>query len=101
MCYGDDFGKGAAQLATITGPPPLMPIAAYGVWYSGCCIPSLYTQDAVNNEVLSGCVERFRADWSWSATVQIWRQLSAALRVHVWRVQNESCRRVRLCGSRV
>ena len=33
MCYGDDYSEGARQLATVTGPPPLMPFAAYGVWY--------------------------------------------------------------------
>jgi alpha-glucosidase len=29
-----------------------MPRASYGVWYSGCCISTLYTQDAVNNDIL-------------------------------------------------
>jgi hypothetical protein len=25
----------------------LMPLAAYGMWYSGCCISDLYNQSAV------------------------------------------------------
>lgn len=35
------FTRGMQQLTTITGSPPMMPLAAYGVWYSGCCIPDL------------------------------------------------------------
>ena len=67
MCYGGsteeaeqvgeqvvevDYAEGAMQLAAITGAPPLMPAAAYGVWYSGCCIPALYTSDAVRHTLL-------------------------------------------------
>ena len=48
MCYGNDgaasFSRGLSQLAAVTGPAPLMPLAAYGVWYSGCCIDALYNQ---------------------------------------------------------
>ena len=50
--YVVDYAEGAAQLAAITGAPPLMPAAAYGVWYSGCCLPSLYTSDAVRRDLL-------------------------------------------------
>eukprot|EP00039_Didymoeca_costata_P009814 m.130909 g.130909 ORF g.130909 m.130909 type:complete len:871 (-) comp14610_c0_seq11:30-2642(-) len=52
MCYGHDFPLATRQLASITGPPPLMPLAAYGVYYSGCCLPELYTQKAVEQDLL-------------------------------------------------
>lgn len=32
--YGHDYKKGLADLATLTGPPMLLPRWAYGVWYS-------------------------------------------------------------------
>jgi hypothetical protein len=58
MCYRTASGdsrpsEGMRQLMSITGPPPLMPLAAYGVWYSGCCIPELYSQSSVENDVLA------------------------------------------------
>ena len=30
-----------------------MPLPTYGVWYSGCCIPDLYTQSAVQDLLAS------------------------------------------------
>ena len=33
MCYADDHQEGMKQLTTITGTAPLLPMAAYGVWY--------------------------------------------------------------------
>lgn len=53
LCYGADVAEGMRQLTSITGAPPLMPLASYGVWYSGCCIPALYTQQAVSSELLA------------------------------------------------
>jgi hypothetical protein len=57
LCYGSasaaDFERGSAQLALLTGAPPLMPRAAYGVWYSGCCIDALYSQQAVERDILA------------------------------------------------
>ncbi|WP_189929811.1 TIM-barrel domain-containing protein [Streptomyces sulfonofaciens] len=32
--YGHDYKQGLADLATLTGPPALLPAWAYGVWYS-------------------------------------------------------------------
>mmetsp|Transcript_11362 Transcript_11362/g.28087 ORF Transcript_11362/g.28087 Transcript_11362/m.28087 type:complete len:823 (-) Transcript_11362:286-2754(-) len=56
LCYGassaSDFHRGLAQLASVTGRSPLMPLAAHGVWYSGCCIDALYQQEAVSEEIL-------------------------------------------------
>eukprot|EP00666_Eupelagonemidae_sp_cell4sb_P010822 gene10822-16360_t len=37
FCYGTAFGDGLRQLTTVTGAAPLMPHAAYGVWWSQCC----------------------------------------------------------------
>ena len=57
LCYGNsgpgDYARGAKQLALLTGAPPLMPLAAYGVWYSGCCIQDLYNESAVANAILA------------------------------------------------
>jgi hypothetical protein len=53
MCYADDHQQGLEQLTTITGTAPLMPMAAYGVWYSGCCIPELYNSTAVRELLLA------------------------------------------------
>jgi alpha-glucosidase (family GH31 glycosyl hydrolase) len=32
--YGNDYKRGLGELATLTGPPALLPQWAYGVWYS-------------------------------------------------------------------
>ena len=32
--YGDDYKRALSELATLTGPPALLPQWAYGVWYS-------------------------------------------------------------------
>ena len=53
MCYGDDHQQGMRQLTTITGTAPLLPMPAYGVWYSGCCIPGLYNSTAVRTLLLA------------------------------------------------
>ncbi|MFF4898109.1 TIM-barrel domain-containing protein [Streptomyces sp. NPDC001068] len=34
FAYGHDYKQGLADLATLTGPPALLPQWAYGVWYS-------------------------------------------------------------------
>lgn len=53
MCYANDHQEGMRQLTTITGTGPLLPMAAYGVWYSGCCIPDLYNSTAVRTLLLA------------------------------------------------
>ena len=53
MCYGDNHQEGMNQFTTVTGTAPLMPMAAYGVWYSGCCIPGLYNSTAVRQLILA------------------------------------------------
>ena len=57
FCYGasgpDEFARGMRQLTSITGRAPLMPLAAYGVWYSGCCIPCAATSQAFTSSCCS------------------------------------------------
>lgn len=53
MCYGNDHQEGMRQLTTLTGTAPLLPMAAYGVWYSGCCMPDLYNSTAVRTLLLA------------------------------------------------
>ena len=38
FCYPNrSYGFALSLLADVTGPPPLMPRAAYGVWWCQCC----------------------------------------------------------------
>lgn len=53
LCYGADVQEGTRQLAAVTGTPAMLPLAAYGVWYSGCCLPELYTQRGLSELVLA------------------------------------------------
>ncbi|MBE1547920.1 hypothetical protein GGC64_001928 [Mycobacterium sp. OAS707] len=52
--YGDDYQRGLGDLATLTGPPALLPQWAYGVWYSE---DHDRTADSLQTEV----VPQFRA----------------------------------------
>jgi hypothetical protein len=56
-CFGysqrEDFHDGMRQFTSITGPAPLLPIESYGVWHAQCCNKSLYTQQGLNDLVLS------------------------------------------------
>lgn len=62
FCYGASgaagFQRGMSQFTIVTGRAPLMPLAAYGVWYSGCCISDLYNQSAVSDVILTPYRER-------------------------------------------
>ena len=51
FCYGSDYKKGLSQLASITGRAPLMPHAAYGVWWCQCC--PAYTSHSFEQEILA------------------------------------------------
>ena len=51
FCYGSDYTLGLTQLASITGPAPLMPQAAYGVWWCQCC--PAYTAQSFEQEILA------------------------------------------------
>ncbi|WP_432974908.1 TIM-barrel domain-containing protein [Dactylosporangium sp. CA-233914] len=55
FAYGKDYQRGLQDLATLTGPPKLLPRWAYGVWYS-----EYYNRTAADFQ--NTIVPRFRAE---------------------------------------
>jgi hypothetical protein len=53
--YGNDFKRGLSELATLTGPPVLLPQWAYGVWYSEY-------MDRTAEELQNEIVPQFRSE---------------------------------------
>ncbi|WP_200828234.1 TIM-barrel domain-containing protein [Mycobacterium sp. 3519A] len=53
--YGADYKRGLSDLATLTGPPALLPPWAYGVWYSE-------NIDRTADELQNDVVSRFRSE---------------------------------------
>lgn len=53
--YGDDYKRALGELATLTGPPALLPQWAYGVWYSEYI-------DRTANDFQNKIVPRFRSE---------------------------------------
>lgn len=50
FCYSErSYASALSLLSDVTGPPPLMPRAAYGVWWCQCC--PAYSAASFNEEV--------------------------------------------------
>ena len=73
FCYGRKYASALSMLTDVTGRAPLMPRAAYGVWWCQCC--PAYSDRSFNEEVRS-CASSSSSSSSPIGLPRLWQVLA-------------------------